>query len=73
MKLTPKQANTLCQAIINKLAAWPTLNAALQEGGFEQKAAGWVEIAITEWIAQDKEAKKEALLVLRQGYRTRMS
>ncbi len=40
------EAETLCEALIASLSAWPALGAALQSGGLEMKAASVVESAM---------------------------
>jgi hypothetical protein len=49
MKLSPAQAQDLCERIINDLIRWPSLSAALQEGGFEDKTAGRIEQVMERW------------------------
>jgi hypothetical protein len=49
MIITPPQAIGLCQRIITDLHAWPSLLAALQEGGFEDKSAGRIEQVLAQW------------------------
>lgn len=45
--ITHEQAQALCADVVNSLAAWPSLNAALQSGGLEVKAACIVSAAVT--------------------------
>lgn len=59
MEFTPTTAAELCQQIVLDLSDWPSLEAALQEGGFEQKSAGRIEAVIEAWI------HRSDLLVLR--------
>lgn len=69
MDISKPRAKALCKLIIKYLEAWPALDAALQEGGFEQKAASRVELAVERWIGalekRGKTADDEKLLVLR--------
>lgn len=49
MKINESQADQLCQDIVNDLHSWPSLMAALQEGGFEAKTDGRIEMVVDNW------------------------
>jgi hypothetical protein len=53
MDINQESADRLCKQLLEGIVRWPAVDAALQTGGFEDKARGRFEKAIVRWLETD--------------------
>ena len=53
MDINRESADRLCKQLLEGIVRWPAVDAALQAGGFEDKARGRFEKAIVRWLKTD--------------------